>query len=175
MAEATTIRIGYHIGAGNVDDAKKVLVLSAIVNSVFGIIAATVGYSFRYQIAVLLTNDPLVIEKSADLAAMLWSSYFLYAIGATGLAVLEGQGKSIEYAILQTIGQWCVTVPLSFISFFFTNWNLQGIWFAMVCGYSVTNILAMSLLYFDTDWNKIVETARVRQYQEVAETTQDEN
>ena len=176
MAEATTIRIGYHIGAGNVDDAKRVIALSAMVNGVFGIIAASLGYSFRYQIALLLTNDPLVIEKSADLAAMLWSSYFLYAIGATGLAALEGQGKSVEYAILQTIGQWCVTVPLAFISFFFTNWNLQGIWFSMVCGYSVTNFLAIALLYFDTDWKKIVEAARVRQYQEVAETTTtDEN
>lgn len=165
FAESTVCRLGYHIGAGNIDGAKKVLIISV---SVTGLIASIVGYTCRYQLAQIMTNDPALIQASADLSFLLWTSYLLYSVGSCGLAALEGPGKVVENAILSVIGQWGVTVPIAFCSFFFTDWNLRGIWFAMMCGYSVTNILVLLLLYFQTDWDKIVEQARSRQYQDVS-------
>jgi len=161
MGEGTSIRIGFHVGKGDVYAAKVVMWISLVVSLLWGIFAAGAGYLFRYDLAGFLSNDPEVQALFVSLAPLVWGSYAVFSVGGQCLAVLDGQGRAPAQAVSFLIGSWLTSVPLFIYSSFRTDWGLRGLWAALVIGYMVT--LGVAALYIQySNWNDIIDCAKER-------------
>jgi len=159
MAEGTSIRVGYHVGRGNVECAKLVTQIAFAVNLCLGIIVGLIGYYFRYELASCLSSDPEVVALSVQLAPILWGTFALFSIGDQALGVLEGQGRATAQAVAFLIGAVGVTIPLAFISYFLTDYGLLGLWYALLLGFLLSEIIAVGLVLWWSNWAKVVQDA----------------
>lgn len=161
MSEATTIRIGYHVGGRNVAAAKNTIAIAFVIGSLWGVAVGMGGYIFRHEIAFYLSSDSAVVEESVHIAPYLYGAYALLSIGNQALAILDGQGRSTQQAACFFVGTWLVGVPLFILSFTCTSYGLRGLWGSLLIGYVVSEGLAVSLVC-TSDWSQIVEDANTR-------------
>lgn len=161
MGEATTFRVAFHIGNGNVAAAKRVTVIAFLLSGLFGASLSLLGYFLRNSFARLVSSDPQVIQASVELAPFLWLTYFIFGIGQQALAVLEGQGRGDGQAFSFFIGAWVITIPAAIISYLCTDFMLSGIWGSLLIGNAASCIIGLVLLY-RSDWEKIALDASER-------------
>lgn len=161
MGEGTSIRIGYHIGKGNIKAAKGVVYIAFIVSLLWGLAVAGVGSVFRHGIAEILSNDQDVKSTCVSLAPFVWGSYVVFSVGGQFLAVLDGQGRAATQATSFLVGSWIVSIPLFVVSFMLTDWGLRGLWISLIAGYIVTVIVAGVLIYF-SKWPQIIKSSKER-------------
>ena len=77
------------------------------------------------------------------------------------LAVLEGQGRARQQMIAGLTGSFLVTMPIGTISFYWTDYGLQGLWVSLLFGFIVQIMLSCYFL-LESDWTIIVEKAVFR-------------
>jgi len=159
MAEGTSIRVGYHVGRGNVECAKLVTQIAFAVNATVGILVGLLGYYFRFELASCLSSDPDVVALSVQLAPILWGTFALFSIGDQALGVLEGQGRAVAQAVAFFIGAVGVTIPLAFLSFFTTDYGLVGLWYALLIGFLLSEIIGLVLVLWYSNWEQAVQDA----------------
>ena len=165
MSEATAIRIGFHVGRGDVQAAKNVMLISFCVSCAWGVVVGTIGFIFREEIAACISSDPAVISMSVSFAPLVYCSYAVFSVGDQTLAALNGQGRASEEAACSLVGMWLVSVPLFVVSYTCTDFGLRGLWFALILGYIVAELLA-AVLIFRSDWDNIVREAVERAEEE---------
>lgn len=162
MAEGTSIRVGYHIGKGNVEAAKLVAQIAFSVNTVLGLCVGLIGYFFRRELASCLSSDPAVVDVSVQLAPLLWSTFALFSIGDQALGVLEGQGRATAQAVAFLVGAVGVTIPLALISYFCTDYGLLGLWYALLIGFLLSELIAIVLVVHYSNWHQYTREATAR-------------
>ena len=159
MAEATSIRVGFHVGRGNIEAAKLVAQIAFAVNAALGIVVGLVGYYFRRELASSLSSDPAVVAVSVELAPLLWGTFALFSVGDQALGVLEGQGRASAQAVSFLVGCVAVTIPLALLSYSVTDFGLLGLWYALFIGFLLSEILAFVLVLWYSNWAKAVSDA----------------
>ena len=162
MAEGTAVRVGFHIGRSNAEGAKTVVALAFAVNVLVGLAAGSLGYIFRSELANCLSSDPEVRAVSVTLAPLLWGTFAFFSVGEQALGVLEGQGRAAEQAGAFLIGCVGVTVPLALVSYFATDYGLVGLWWALFVGFLLSEVIAVWLVVFHSDWDRLVAYASNR-------------
>jgi Na+-driven multidrug efflux pump len=162
MAEGTSIRVGYHVGKGNVEAAKLVAQIAFCVNTVLGLCVGFIGYYFRRELASCLSSDPAVVDVSVQLAPLLWSTFALFSIGDQALGVLEGQGRATAQAVAFLVGAVGVTIPLALISYFCTDYGLLGLWYALLIGFLLSELIAIVLVVYYSNWQQYTQEATAR-------------
>jgi len=162
MAEGTAIRVGYHIGRGNVEAAKLVAQISFAVNAALGIVVALVGYYFRYELASSLSSDPAVVAISVQLSPLLWVTFAFFSVGDQALGVLEGQGRAVAQAVCFLLGAVGITIPLALASYFGTEYGLIGLWYALLVGFLCSELIAIALVLYYSRWDQAVADAITR-------------
>jgi Na+-driven multidrug efflux pump len=100
MCEATSIRIGYHIGRRDVEAAKTVILIATVGSAVVSWTIAAVMVLFATELTSLFTDDSDISRLSVSIAPIVWSAYALFCTGSQLLAVLKGQGRAREQARL---------------------------------------------------------------------------
>ena len=74
------------------------------------------------------------------------------------MAVLSGQARPKAIAVAFVIGAWIICVPFAYP---LSNWihpGLEGLWVALLAGYSVTAALAIVSVY-RSDWEALALAA----------------
>ena len=141
--------------------AKLVISLSLITSAFWGTLFGVLGYLFRQNVAAILSSDPAVTAEIVSISGFLWSSYGVMSIGMQCLGILDGQGRANESQLCFYFGMLLTTIPLSFISFLFTDFGLVGLWASILAGTSVSAGFGFYLL-FNSDWLAILESATSR-------------
>lgn len=159
MAEATGIRVGYHLGKGDVQGAKRAASIGLAVESSTGILLAVVGYACRDQLGRIFSDDPAVLSLAAYLAPAWAVSMALWCISDQLLAVLEGQGRATAQAVAFMIGGWLVTLPCAVLSWKFTEYGLVGIWASFGIGTAACALIAW-IAVLRSNWQQLAEQAR---------------
>lgn len=153
MSDATSIRIGSHLGRGDARAARHTAAISFMAAGSWGILFAALGFTFHPYAARIFTNDSAVLAQAATLRSLVWGSYALIAVGDSASGVLEGQGRSGAQAAAAMVGI-VVCVPLAFASVHATTFALRGLWGAMFFGYLCVDILCIGFVWF-SDWEKL--------------------
>lgn len=161
MGEATSVRVGFHVGCNDATRAKRVAAISVVFGALWGSILCITLYSLRHAVVTAMVGSSDVQEQMLKIIPIMATSYVAFAVSDMCLAILEGQGRATEQAVAFSIGSWIVCVPVAFISYFCTDLGLVGIWMASFAGNAVTLVLA---LYFvsRSNWVKIVADSKER-------------
>jgi len=132
---ALQVRVGFHLGDGNLKLLRKTLkaaVVSFLV--LIGSIAASC-YLLRKEIGRLFNDDPAVLKVVSDTMPFLAINYFVGCLGLAGINILEGMSRNTVTLIITTIGMWGICIPLFFYltyycQYFLDHGQLKGVWTA---------------------------------------------
>ena len=157
----TSVRCAHHIGNQDADKAKLVVKLALGFSSIIAFFIALFFIFGRTYIPHVYSNDPKVWEETGSLLLPVGIGYFFLSIYFISMATLDAQGRPMVVAISFFIGAWLVCIPLATVEAFVWDNGLQGQWYAMITGYTVTTFVAGYGVYY-TNWDKVLEDARSR-------------
>lgn len=141
--KATTVRIGRHLGAGDVAAAKRVAWIHVTVTAVAGVATGACILGLRWQLGRLFSDDGEVVAAIAsDIALPAGSGYALISLFFLAMGVLQGQARPLFVALAFIVGAWAVAVPIAF-ALERRGLGLLGIWLALVAGYFTTTGIAL--------------------------------
>jgi Na+-driven multidrug efflux pump len=161
MAEATAVRVGFHLGRGDGEGARRAARVALAATGAWSALVAAAGFLLRGYLPLLFSNDARVVELSVALSPLMWVSYTLLGVGDAALGVLQGQGRAATETGISFFGTWCVGLPLA-VGFWKLRWGgLTGLWGAMLAGYAVLAVGALALVW-RSNWRRYVDDARKR-------------
>lgn len=159
MGEATNVRMGYHVGAGNLMGAYCVILISLSCSACIGAVVASTCFAYRVAIAKMFTVDANIVFYIVQISPLLWGSYAVFAIGDQMLAILDGQGRAKVQTMIFFFGMWVVTIPMAIVLFHFVHAGLVGLWFSLLLGWLSCEVIASFAVYY-SDWQSIIDLAR---------------
>jgi len=134
---------GYNFGAGFYQRLKEALRYSALILTVYCVVAGLGVFAFRYEIIGVFTEDSKVFFM-AEKALKYWSlSFILLGFQMTYITAFLALGKAKEGSILGLSRQGLILIPLIFIFKAFMGFN------GIVLAQSAADILTfiMSLIF----------------------------
>jgi len=168
LMQATTIRIGHHLGEASILKCKRVLTIASIIGFAIGIIISLIFILAKGVIGKLFTSDPAVLALAEPLCYLAGAGYFALTIFYVSMAVLQAQGRTMSIAFAFLVGAWAFGVPLAYLFGRVVVWRgvagglgLQGLWYGLSVGYMVTSFIAVKNVY-DSDWPRLCEEALTR-------------
>jgi len=159
--KATTIRIGYHLGARDVPAARRVAALHLVVTTVVAVLVATAVLAADADLGRIFSDDPAVWQLAGVIAIPVGLGYLALSLFFTAMAVLSGQGRPGVVAVAFIVGAWGVAVPLGYAMTYVWHRGLLGIWQALVAGYAtITAIAGVPVLF--SNWDALADAAVAR-------------
>lgn len=161
----SAIRVGFHLGKGNGNAAKKASWIVMHFITVVNVVMATVFMMpyIRDKILSIATDDEAVVALAKTLVpAMLVGTYLNLLVGNGTSGVFSGQGRPL----IATILSFGLELPLSIggvaVYILYFHGNLVGVywWGAIAAGIEIVIVL---YLIIASDWSKCADEARERQ------------
>lgn len=135
LGMATTIRVGFNVGSGNLDGARLTIRVAMLVTVVAAVFLAIFVVAFRARVAGLYTSEIQVLALATSLMAFVAVYQLFDNIQATVLGALRGYKDTQVPMIITLVGYWVIGVPLGCALGF--GWlsepmGVYGFWVAMV-------------------------------------------
>lgn len=148
---ASTIRVGFNVGAENFTGAKQTAQAAMLCSLVTGILAATSVLLFREGIAQLYTNDQVVIQLAVKL--MVFVAFFQIFDHCQAVAIGSLRGyKDTRLPLWITIGcYWCIGLPVSCMlgfGWFSEPMGIFGFWIGLILGLFLVSLMVVPRLWW---------------------------
>lgn len=128
LASVMTIFAGQNWGKGEKKRILSSLRITSTFSMVWGLIMLVASLLFAEQIAGIFTQDPLVIEITANYLKIISFSYSFLGIMMISLSMLNGINKPILAMLTTIFRMFILYIPLAFI---LSKWfDLNGIFWA---------------------------------------------
>jgi len=140
LGMASTIRIGFNIGAGEPHLARRTTWVAMQSSAAIAVVAATLAILFRYQVAAIYTTDPKVLQLAATLMLFVAAFQLFDATQATALGALRGYKDTRIPMLITMFGYWVVGLPVGCVLGF--GWiakamGIYGFWIGLVAGLAI--------------------------------------
>ena len=151
VAMALTIRVSHALGEKNYTQTKHICQVGLLTNISIAIVSCCFIVYFRFDIAKIYTDTPLLIEQSAQL--LIFAAIFQLSDGLQVAAngALRGFKETSAPMKITLMSYWCIGLPVG-IFLGEMGWNqplgAQGFWIGLVVGLSVAACLLLQKLYF---------------------------
>ena len=157
------VRVGYHLGKGNGDAARKSAWLVLHFITIANIIMAATFLPLKQEIIDVATDDTGVLRMAATLVpAMLVGTYLNLIVGNITAGVFSGMGRPLIATILSFGLELPVSIGGVAIYILWCHGNLLGVyWFQAIAG-GFEAVLVILIMIF-SNWNKCADEARRRQ------------
>ena len=172
VMNATTVRVGVHLGDDRVANCKHVIRIAAKVGTAISVGISLVFVLGRHVIGRVYSNDAHIIALTEPLCWLAGAGYTALTIFYVCMAVLQAQGRTVAIAVSFFIGAWCFGVPSAWAFGFKAWWHgregglgLLGLWLGLTVGYGVTTLLALGNVW-RSDWPKLARDAMERSEKE---------
>lgn len=134
IAMALTIAVGFEVGARHLDEATTYAKIGISSGVIFSIISGGLIFIFREPVAMLYSNDPVVIG--------LMKTFLIYAIffqisdgiGTPIQGALRGYKDVNAASIIALISFWILGLPTGYIVANFTDVGPYGYWVGLITG-----------------------------------------
>ncbi len=143
-SQATTILVGQHLGAGNVDRAEESAWKSAQVSFVLLMLAGSLVALNAPAVISIFNNHPEVVAVGTVFLRLGAFAYVALALQMVIGGALRGAGNTIEDTVLRVITQWVLQIPLAI--YLSGVLGVNGIWWAILLAFSTGAL--MSVLWF---------------------------
>jgi len=156
IAEAAEVRVGFRMGAGRPQDARKMSERGIYFGTQIAIITAGgLFVSAEYMLPLLTPN--LVYQKVLfDQIPLIGFSGILMVPGLIIEGILCAQGRVRLMTTIEIVASWFVAIPSAAVLTYYFKLSLDGIVSALVVGYSVAVTLLL-FFYLRSDWEKLSE------------------
>ncbi len=141
---ACTIRVGYNIGMGRGDLARKTAKVALLSTMLTAAISISMVVTFRYEIASLYTNDPEVLSMAVKLLLFVAVFQLFDHSQATAIGALRGY-KDTRYPMVVTfVCYWLIGLPVGCLLGF--GWigepmGVIGFWLGLILSLALVALL----------------------------------
>ncbi|MEX0942581.1 MAG: MATE family efflux transporter [Pseudomonadales bacterium] len=151
LGMAATIRVGFNIGAGRPDLARRtaqVAVASTVIIAMFCALIVVIG---REVIADLYTNDVTVLALAAELMLFVAVFQLFDNCQATAIGALRGYKDTRVPMLMTLIGYWFIGLPVAATLGF--GWlgnplGVHGFWYGLIVSLICVAAMVVSRLFF---------------------------
>ena len=130
FGQASTIMVGYRVGAGNYEEANQIRSLvtriALITNALFSLLLICV----RMPLIRLFTADPVIIQIAANVFLIDFVVEIGRALNNTISGSLQATGDVTYQLIVNQGSGWLVSVGGSYLLAICLGWGLYGVWTA---------------------------------------------
>lgn len=140
LAMASTIRVGFNIGSGRQDLARKTAMVAIKATIVMAIICALLVAVGRRVIADFYTTDVLVIELAATLIGMVAIYQLFDNLQVTAIGVLRGYKDTRVPMFITLVCYWMIGLPISAalgFGWFGEPMGVYGFWIGLILALAI--------------------------------------
>ncbi len=171
LSAATSTLVGQNIGAGKIDRAEKVTILSAKLGFIVLSIVGVIFFFFANQIsAIFIPGDLTTIQNSALFLRMMSLTFGFIGIQMAINGAFRGSGNTIISMTLSIVSLWVLRFPIAYIFSRYTNLLEKGIWVAFPIANIISAIIAIVWFTRGT-WKKKKITEEERLIEKTVEET----
>lgn len=133
FSSASTIMVGYRLGANKFDEAKKVRSIvtwiALLSNGIFSLLLFTV----RYPLLSIFTSDPAIIAIAANIFFIDFFVEIGRALNNSVSGALQAAGDVKFCLIINQGSAWILAVGCSYLFGVVMGMGLYGVWLAFAC------------------------------------------
>jgi len=148
IGQAATVRVGFHIGAGQPRSARQAGLLSLFLGVGFmSLTAATIRILVRPIVRLYIDAADPQLDAVLQIGQNLITLAALFQIfdGAQAVAsgALRGMKDTRAAMLAAAAGYWGIGLPLGILLAFGLDWGPTGLWWGFVVGLVVVSMLLM--------------------------------
>lgn len=149
VAFATTVRVGFEIGAGNPHGARIAGLTGTSVSILFMSFAAVMFFTFPREIISLYVDlsDPAngpVLDVAVILLGLAAVFQVFDGVQVTAAGALRGLGDTRVPMIVAVVSYWGVGLTAAYVLTFRFEMGPEGVWWGLVSGLSAAAILLLA-------------------------------
>ncbi|XP_056412879.1 multidrug and toxin extrusion protein 1-like isoform X2 [Hyla sarda] len=158
---ATSVRVGNALGAGDIEQAKKSMMLAFLITAVFIIIDIILLAALKNVFSYVFTGDGEIAALVSDVIPVYLVFHLFECIACVSSGVLRGIGRQKIGAIIFAIGYYILGLPVAVALMFAANQSIKGLWYGMIlCGVFLSAFFTIYLLR--VSWKDIAFEAQER-------------
>lgn len=134
MSNATAVRVGRAIGAGERHGPRRAGIVGISLGAVWMVVCALLFLIFPRPLASLFTEDAAVLDACVPLMRI--AAIFQIADGVQGVAsgALRGAADTRFASVANIICHWCIGFPVALILGFVVGMGAPGLWWGLCAG-----------------------------------------
>ncbi len=142
---ATTIRVGFHVGAGELERARTTAQVAMGTAVAYALLAGALLYLVRDEIAWLYTRDPEVFALGAELIVFVAAYQLVDDTQVVAIGALRGYKDTRTPMWIALTGYWVVGFPLACALGYGwvvqEPWTVYGFWTGLTAGLGFVSLL----------------------------------
>lgn len=147
LSIASTIAVGYEVGAQRFRDAKQYAYIARGIAIIIAVLICMYSFTHMQQIAGFYTNDPHMIGLIASFLAYAVFFTVIDAFGTPLQGVLRGYKDVRIISVIAIACYWGVSVPVAAIFTLLLDFGPYGIWMGLL-----SSVAAASICYTIRVW-----------------------
>ncbi|CUX96904.1 MATE family efflux transporter [Candidatus Doolittlea endobia] len=152
ISVAATIRIGYRLGQGDVEQARISAWSSLMIGVTMACFTALFTSLLREHIALLYNDNPGVVSMASHLILLAAIYQISDSIQVIGSGVLRGYKDTRSIFFITFIAYWLLGLPCGYV-LALTNWlrpamGPSGFWFGFIIGLTFSAILMTCRMFW---------------------------
>jgi len=159
LSEAGSMRLAYHLGKGNVEQAPMSAWKSLFMSTIMAIFESIVFLSWGKPLATWFTDDPILQEMMISMVPLVAIGNILMVFGMVSWSLVGAQNRYRLATTVSALMSFFVTLPLAAIFCIAYKFTLEGLVAAVVIGYSTTGLIFAYIL-LKSDWKQISKAIR---------------
>jgi MATE family multidrug resistance protein len=165
IGSAASIRVGYHIGAGDLRAAKRTGGVAFKLSLVYALTVSLLLVLFRYQLVSIYTTDFSVIGIATTLMLFIAVYQIVDDSQAVVIGVLRGYKDTRVPMMFALVDYWFIALPIGHflaIGSFGAPLGLYGYWVGLTVGLAiVATCVGARLLYLSRDEAHVLRLAAI--------------
>ena len=150
LGMAATIRVGFHVGADRLSDARRSAWVAAAMTAIWGITFSAVLLVWRHDLVALYTAEAEVIRLAAGLLLIGALFQVFDSTQATVMGALRGYKDTRAPLMIALVSYWVIGLPVgATLCFGFAGVDaigIDGIWWGLVTGLAVVALALFARL-----------------------------
>lgn len=130
FAQASTIMVGYRIGAGNYKEANQIRSLVTRIALLSNAFFSLLLISVRTPLMRFFTDDPTILSIASVIFVIDFAVEIGRALNNTIAGALQAAGDVTYQLIVNQASGWLISVGFSYLFAIVLGWGLYGVWIA---------------------------------------------
>ncbi|XP_027771139.1 protein DETOXIFICATION 35-like isoform X2 [Solanum pennellii] len=150
---AISVRVSNELGLGHARTTKYSVYVTLSQSVFIGILCMIVVLAVRNHLAILFTDDKVLIKSVSELAQFLGLAMLLSSVHPVISGVAIGCGLQGVVAYINLGSFYAFAIPLGYLLGYVANLGVMGLWGGMIAGLALQTLL-LSIVLYRIDWNK---------------------
>ncbi|KAI0488577.1 hypothetical protein KFK09_028415 [Dendrobium nobile] len=172
LGASVSTRIANELGAANPKGARLAVHVVMFITVMEAIITSVTLFSMRYILGYAYSNEKEVADYVKDMVPLVCLSVFMDSLQGVMSGVARGCGWQHIGAYVNLFAFYLIGIPTAVVLGFVLHIGGKGLWVGILCGSTAQTIL-LSLVTIFTNWEKQVDRARKRLFDETVSLVND--